>query len=118
MKMTVTKRQVLKAIQTEPLLTGSFIHTSHINRKRFKNNVHCPVCAVESIFSCTASKNANANSVDELARSMVGQYTFPSGGDVPFASLREVLEKASEMVNRQPLSALSSLFEAVSYTHL
>jgi hypothetical protein len=111
--MTVTKRQVLKAIQTEPILPGSFVHTANINAKRYKNSVHCPVCAVGAIFSHTSKKGVDAESVDALARNTVMQYTFDDRSTYYDGSLKELLKEAEKIVERHPLSALSSLFEAL-----
>lgn len=56
MKFTVTKAQVVRALETEPILPGTFVSSGY-DKCGYNNNFKCPVCAVGSILSSTRDQH-------------------------------------------------------------
>lgn len=113
MKFKVTKRQIIKALKTEPLLPGSFVHDEHDyddgNNSRFKNNIKCPVCAVGAILDCSiGNKVEGPKELDEIGHII----TMKSGFWSTFGT-KTAISAAKDMVDENPLSALSCLFESL-----
>lgn len=125
MKFEVTRRQVVKAIKTEPLKGRSWFHDEEFDKKDFKNNTGCAVCAVGSILDCSLGKTHSAEELGYVARQIVKNPTLEdlnmsmdheeivsitNGNEVP---VRELIKVATKVSVQDPLSALSSLFEGL-----
>lgn len=119
MKFSVTKRQVIKAIETEPLLSGTWVHTSEEDSK-FKNNTQCPVCAVGSILDIGLGKHVSPSEIDEIGSMLVREATFAccaleNGQEVNTFNTSDLKTKAKELAKKgEYLSALSGLYEGLS----
>lgn len=134
MKISLTKRQVIRALQTEPLMAGSYIHDDEYDDNGvalapYKNNTGCAVCAVGSLLDCSVGKKfKKSNLLSELGQIGSGITTSAvlhdseswmndENGTKSFheLSIRELTALArKEAKAGRYLSALSGLFEAIS----
>jgi hypothetical protein len=64
MKKTITKKQILKAIDTENLYPGTWFEKTH------KNYKDCQVCAVGSVLRNSIGKEAFLNRVNSTSSEM------------------------------------------------
>lgn len=136
MKINLTKRQVIKALRTEPLMAGEFFHKysnytydddGNAIEIKYNNNNNCAVCAVGCLLNSSklgedvmAGKNKlSLGKLDQIARNLTEDVVFKDeDGDVMSLSaltVTGVVNMAREKAkDGQYLSALSSLFEALS----
>ena len=87
--MQVTRRQILRAIRTEKLKPGSFLHEKRI-RKGFEeydyvSDKTCKVCAVGAVLRVAGVKN---ELIDSLGYSVCKTSAIDSAGDEE-ASIQE-----------------------------
>lgn len=136
MKTVVTKRQVIKALRTEPLRGGTYFHTD--SKEKFKNNTGCAVCAVGGLLDEAVGKRMSAEELDGIACDLVRRptmgdfinklneencydkygYYIHGVEEINFRSVKRDVSKIVEIAKlsvkrKQPLSALSMLFEAL-----
>ncbi len=122
MKFNVTKRQVIKALNTEPLMGGAFVHSEDFEEGKnpYKNNSKCAVCAVGAVMDFTIGKMVDSNKLDSIARSLTKTCAMNDSnleeitGDVYYdkrdlGDAKKVAKKAASM--GLPMSGLSILFE-------
>lgn len=124
MKIKLTKAQIVRALQTEPLKAGSFVHFEEQDVELFKNKTGCATCAVGSLLDCSIGSKQNAEKVSSIARQLTRWATFTDFSNDPVldgtksvyrASTRELVAAARKIARQgNYLSALSSLFEALS----
>lgn len=127
MRFQVTRRQVIKAMKTEPLVGGSWfnydtdLNGNPIKVKGVKNNVKCEVCAVGGLLSTAIGKKCELDILDEVPERVVREARAEAVYDEDFnrieapskrASVKDVV-KFAELAAKKigPLSALSTLFE-------
>lgn len=132
MKFEVTKKQILKAIKTEPLKAGKYIHYSeysyylgrNIEEPKYDSSkTNCAVCAVGAILDCSLGDKMNPDELDNMGFKLVpfpvfDELTYLSEDieilDSSRHSIRKLTGVAEKAVNLgHPLSALSSLFEGL-----
>lgn len=131
MKFTVTRQQVVKALKTEPLMSGSWIHINRDDngvaikdKAKYKNKTGCAVCAVGSILDCRLGNKMGLEQLARLGSNIVEAPTkderyeileddqIPdSGGEIDLKYLKALAKAA--MKNKLPMSALSILFEGL-----
>ena len=110
MKTTVTRRDVLKALRTEPLRGGTYVHVGSVDSKLFKNNSQCAVCAVGSILDLSIGHKFSAEEMDSIG---CGLVKTPVAMNTEL-SVKEIVEDATAASqNGYPLSGLSILFEGL-----
>ncbi len=130
MKITLTKRQVIQALQTEPLMSGSYIHNDDVDdngnvlNQHFKSKTGCAVCAVGSLLDFSIGTKNNSEELCSIGSSITSSAVFgdsevytddDTGKSLYEYSVREVIALArKEAANGRYLSALSSLFEELS----
>lgn len=141
MKMKVSRRQVILALKREPLYAGAFIHVPDkddgsisdmrgrggIQNPQFDNQLGCAMCAVGSILSCGVNPE-KFKTFDSLRKlNQVGQRIIKHATMRDLTSYedkeclingqdettRRLVAAARKEVKATPLSALSSLFEAL-----
>jgi len=129
MKIKLTKRQVIRALETEPLRSGAYVHLEQnegeydMNGKFiktvYKNNTECAVCAVGSLMDCSIGTKKTPRQINRIAERLT---TFPHMRDsddmyvdLRGTGVRGVIAYARARArNGQYLSALSGLFEALA----
>jgi hypothetical protein len=119
MKFQVTKRQIIKAIKTQPLKPGRWVHSSLYNLK-FKNNVKCPVCAVGAILDMSVGAIFNrldliCLALDLMTYTHLDNSNFYDGSHFNPRKQDHLIRKAKErLIEGTYLSALSGLYEGLS----
>lgn len=122
MKITATKAQVIKAMKKEPLFAGSWVDSDA--PMRTKNKIGCAVCAVGGVLEM-CMKRPDAMDIDSIASHVVRdgraftskRSVYDSHGNVDYVrySLKELKNLAAQYIaDGEPLTALSSLFEALA----
>lgn len=102
MKKTVTKKQIIHAIKTEPLISGFWIRPKYIGTEK-----DCPVCAVGAVLRAAG---ANALEIDDYGSNLVA-YHDGVAGKVRAEGLRLSVYQAK---NGDYMAALSTRFEAIA----
>ena len=135
MKYKITRRQVLKALRTEPLKAGNWVHFSGLkdlpegaayydDRKlreyRKPATAKCKVCAVGAVLRGSLGDKITLGQIQDFGdNDMIGACMV---GDTPYASsdaysIKEAKEVAEEVLKRykNPLIGLSNYFETLYY---
>lgn len=126
MKYTITRRQIIKALKTEPLGGGQWINLE--NQEDFNNaivkaaDVKCTVCAVGAVLRGALGRiltveQLHNSSYDLCSRQSCDYEHVPDYTGGYNYSLKEAREYASEGLKKHKmyLASLSSFFEDMYY---